>query len=301
MTRPGQVIDVRGRPVHVVADGSGRPPLLLTAGLGGAWYDWSPLMPHLPAAHRIVRVDRPGLGGSPGHGRVPTLRRESELLAAVIEDCCEQGAIVVAHSLAGLHAEALARSRPDLVRGLVLVDVSNGPSGVRPTGTTTPRQVPIRGTPTEPGTAAARAAWGLAELADRTGVSARIGPQAFAAALRLLTHGPPPDAVLTAGRRTFRSAEPAAAAWCELIAYRRTVLDLAALRRTDFPSIPAHVLTATGDLGRRSGLRWIERQQALAVELGARHRVVAEAGHFLAWHRPDAVAAAVDDVVGRLR
>lgn len=301
MTRPGVLVDVDGQPVHVVEDAAGDPPLLLTSGLGGAWYDWSPLMPHLPTGHRLLRLDRPGLGESPGHGGLPTLDREVELLAGVIERFCDAGAVVVAHSLAGLHAEALARTRPELVRGLVLVDVSNGPPGAgRPTGATS-RLAPVRGAPTDPSTATARLAWSLAGLTDRTGISPHLGPPSFTAALRLLAHGPIPDSVRTAGRRAFSSAEPAAAAWCELLAYRRTILDLSALRRTDFPAIPGSVVTAIGDLPRGAGQRWIERHRALATELGARHRVVPDAGHFLAWHRPATVAAAVDDVLGRVR
>lgn len=290
MPPPGDFVDLGGQPVHVVTDAAGEPPIVLTAGLGGAWYDWSTLMPHLPPGHRVLRFDRPGLGSSPGAERVPTLSAEAERLAAVIRHVTPHGAVVVAHSLAGLHAEALARRCPSLVRGLVLVDPSNGPTGADPNGTVRSR-IPL--------TTAARSAWSLARAADRCGLSARVGPAAFAATVRVLAREPVPGEVLTAGRRAFASAVPAAAACCELLAYRRTATDLAALREHSFPAVPAYVLTALGDLGRSAGRRWLDRHDRLAVELGARHRVLAGAGHFLAWHRPDAVAAAVADVVRR--
>lgn len=283
MRAPGQSVDINGKRLHVVVDGVGEPPLLLASGLGGAWYDWIPLLAHLPAGHRVVRFDRPGLGESPPHRSVPTLTGEVERLAALIRCFSERGAVVVAHSLAGLHAEALARRHPELVHGLVLVDPSTGP--------------PHRVAPGWLRAYAGNAGWALARFGDRTGLSVRFGPGAVTAALRLAGPGRTPAGVLTEGRAAFRSAVPAAAAWCEQVGYRSMVNDLVALRDSGFPAVPSWVLTAAGDLHGSGALRWIRRHQRLAAELGGRYRLLTHEGHFLAWEAPEAVAEAIRDVL----
>ena len=71
----------------------------------------------------VLRLDRPGLVRTPWPGVLPELSAEVETLVDLIERM-EAPAVLVAHSMAGLHAEALARRRPDLVAALVLVDSS---------------------------------------------------------------------------------------------------------------------------------------------------------------------------------
>ncbi|MFC7744413.1 alpha/beta fold hydrolase [Nocardiopsis composta] len=65
--------------------------------------------------YRVVRFDRRNLR--------PTLRSEAMRLAGLAE-AAGGPVVVVAHSVAALHAEAFARLRPELVCGLVLVDPS---------------------------------------------------------------------------------------------------------------------------------------------------------------------------------
>ena len=111
--------------VHVVE--SGPPdgvPLLLTSGLGGAWFDWAPAVALLRDRYRVTVFDRPGLGLSPAAAARPTLRRDTAILAALAERAGPP-VIVLAHSMAAFHAEALARLRPGLVRGMVLADPSH--------------------------------------------------------------------------------------------------------------------------------------------------------------------------------
>jgi len=75
----------------------------------------------------LVAVDLPGHGRSPwrdDHDYRPSVNAVS--VAEAVEDAAPDAAVVVGMSLGGLTAAALAGLRPDLVRRLVLVDVTPG-------------------------------------------------------------------------------------------------------------------------------------------------------------------------------
>lgn len=105
--------------------GASRVPtlvLLAGAGLGSAF--WEPVLTHLPGWH--VLIDRQGRLGTRCSG-LPSLDVQAAVLARLLEDLgVADGAptILVAHSMAAFEAELLARRRPDLVDGIVLVDPS---------------------------------------------------------------------------------------------------------------------------------------------------------------------------------
>jgi pimeloyl-ACP methyl ester carboxylesterase len=79
----------------------------------------------------LVAPDLPGHGHSdspaPGVGTAPAANAAD--LASVIERLAPDAAVVVGMSLGGLTAIALAATRPDLVRRLVLVDITPGVTG----------------------------------------------------------------------------------------------------------------------------------------------------------------------------
>lgn len=117
-----EIVNAGREQVHVVESGPvDGVPLLMTAGLGGAWFDWVPTVELLRDEYRVTAFDRPGLGLSPAGNARPTLRRDAATLEALAERA-GRPVIVLAHSMAAFHAEALARLRPGLVRGMVLVD-----------------------------------------------------------------------------------------------------------------------------------------------------------------------------------
>nr|WP_250648969.1 MULTISPECIES: alpha/beta hydrolase [unclassified Actinomyces] len=96
--------------------------LLAGAGLGSAF--WEPVLALAPGAH--VVVDRQGRLGTHCPGP-PALHAQAAVLARLMEDLAvADGAptVLVAHSMAAFEAELLARRRPDLVDGIVLVDPS---------------------------------------------------------------------------------------------------------------------------------------------------------------------------------
>ncbi|HEX7309264.1 alpha/beta fold hydrolase, partial [Lentzea sp.] len=124
------MVTVAGSNLHLVVDGpADAPPVVLVSGLAGAVADWDPVTQLLAPSARVVRFDRPGNGESTPSSEFPSARREVAVLDAVV-DVAGGPAVLVGHSLAGLHVEAYARLRPERVRGAVLVDPSLVPPGI---------------------------------------------------------------------------------------------------------------------------------------------------------------------------
>ena len=108
---------------HVGGEGE---PLLLLHGLSGSAGNWVELLPDLLQRYRVLAVDLPGHAGS---GRLPRGASTADfaaVAAAVLEAEALGPALVAGHSFGGLVALRLARSRPELVRGLLLVS----PAGI---------------------------------------------------------------------------------------------------------------------------------------------------------------------------
>jgi pimeloyl-ACP methyl ester carboxylesterase len=271
--------ELGGRHVHWVRRGGGRPPVLLLGGCGVPSTAWEPLLPALDG-YQVVQLDRPGLLGTPWPGVLPTLEAEVATLTALVERV-DGPVVLVAHSMAGLHAEALVRLRPDLVSGLVLIDssVEWWPARTRTTSRTIER------------------CWlGLARLA-RTAL--RLRPvQLLGSALdrllvtaqsnrRLLDRRPP------AAYSVYRNGEAVASVIAEQAAYERQVSDLAELRAaSSFPELAVVVVTAG------NSRRWIRKQARLAALLGGRQVLAADAHHLVMMDRPDLIADAVREVAG---
>jgi pimeloyl-ACP methyl ester carboxylesterase len=107
------------------AGGAGTP-LLLVHGLGGSGANWIEVLPELVERHRVFVVDLPGHAGSeplPGGASVGDF---AAAVARVLEAEKVEGALVAGHSFGGLVALRLAHSRPELVRGLLLI----APAGI---------------------------------------------------------------------------------------------------------------------------------------------------------------------------
>jgi pimeloyl-ACP methyl ester carboxylesterase len=278
--------DVDGTRLHVVRDGASGPLVLFTQGLGGAWYDWDPVVPLLAAEHRLVRFDRPGLGWSQpeppsGPPRPQTLEGEARRMARLLDElqvARDEKVVVVAHSYGAFHAEAFVRMFPERSAGLVLVD-----------GSVEPDITPKPGGPVRP------LAQGLVETLRVLGWHQLIGPRVRRGifAIASVTHRDP-DPVTT--RAVYRSSRVAAATANELTSYRPVAVELLELRcERRFPAVPAVLLAGTAGSGARE---WLARQYGLARLLGGAEVVeLPDAKHLMAADRPDAVAAAVRSVV----
>lgn len=270
---PGShVTSLGGRLVHLrVWPGEG-PPVLLLGGCAVPSYAFGSVVTALPGRW-LVALDRPGMVDTPWPGHLPRLAEEVATLLALCQAVGEPP-VIVAHSMAGPHAEALVREHPGSVRGLVLLDAS------------------IEVDPGPPSPATERA-WLAASRAALNG--ARIPPFAVAAsfATRLavwsqsqrlhLTYARPPRV-----RELFRRPDTLASVVAEQAAYAAQLTDLETLlETTTWPGTPALVLTA----GSRPG--WVRKQRVLAHRLLARQIVVDDSRHLMMVDRPDLVADAV--------
>jgi pimeloyl-ACP methyl ester carboxylesterase len=269
--------------MHLVETGpDDGPVVLVTSGLGGAWFDWDEVVAVLPGC-RVLCFDRPGTGGSPPGRAVPSLRTEVDRLA-VLARHAGRPVTLVAHSMAAFQAEALARIHPELVHGLVLVDPSCEPSArarVRLAAVLTPVNL------------------AFGRFLDRTGLARRIGPFGRRLVMnRVSKRGEIAPRSLV--EDVYGRGEVLGMLMAENTAYNEMAADLLALRtRRPFPPIPLEVLTALGDLHNAdSARRWARCHHDLAAmsPLG-RQAELNTALHMVHVDEPDTVAAAVTRVV----
>jgi pimeloyl-ACP methyl ester carboxylesterase len=123
----GGFVEVGGGRLHVVELGQTErpddPPVLLIHGASANLEDMRmALGERLAAHHRVILVDRPGLGWSERsdpYGNAPA--RQAAMLSEMLERLDVGSAIVVGHSLGGAVAAAMALDDPSRVAGLLLL------------------------------------------------------------------------------------------------------------------------------------------------------------------------------------
>lgn len=122
---PGRLVSAGDSQVHVLVQGSG-PVVLIDSGLGGSSVEWESVVAELRAEFTVVTYDRPGYTWSPG-SRVDrsTLAAARRIIAILDALEVREPAILVGHSLGGIHVRAVAALHPDRVSALVLVDPSH--------------------------------------------------------------------------------------------------------------------------------------------------------------------------------
>lgn len=250
---------------HILPEGAGRPPVLICAGMAGAWFHWDRVAAALSRDHEVIRFDRPGLGLSSGHLGPPTLGEEAGRIAAL----AGTGAVVVGHSVAGLHAEAFARLHPGQVAGLVLVD---------PSCESAPR---ARAGPCG---AAVRAVQRVLPALGRTFGATALAYPVLPLAHRLLT------GTSGQGRPVYGRGPVLAAALAEWLAYPDMAAELGELRASrPFPQIPVVVLSAGPE---------DPCHRDLARLLNARLVTLPDVGHQVQLERPEVIVEAVRTLGG---
>lgn len=111
------------RPGVVEFGGSG-PGILLLHGLMGRARTWWPVARWLTSYGRVVGLDARSHGHSPHRGGA---WRTEDFVADAADALTELGlgpAVVIGHSMGGLHAWALAATHPELVRAVVVEDMA---------------------------------------------------------------------------------------------------------------------------------------------------------------------------------
>jgi pimeloyl-ACP methyl ester carboxylesterase len=285
------LVDVPGHPgatLRVEVHHADAPvTALFSSGLGLPLDLWHPVTDLLPDV-RCVLFDRPGMGGSTPWHRVVDLPEEVDLLSTVLAAAGpgpDPAAVVVGHSHGGLFAEGLARTHPEVVRGLVLVDAS------------------------DPELEATRLQLGGAPAAWAARVAARpwLAPIAKDVAATAVLAGGATRAAPGRARRALVTAygQPAQleATVAELVAVGDDARALLALAKTHpLPDVPVHLVVATraGRPTRHRRTGWLRRMTDRAAQLGAGTvRTDVDSGHLVMLDAPDAVARAVQACVTR--
>src|SRR6266550_3418696 len=121
--------------VWVTVEGVG-DPVVLIPGLFGSAFGYRSVLPRLvDAGYRPIVIEPLGIGTSarPEHADY-SLTAQADRVAAALDRLGVGDAIVVAHSVGAAIAYRLAYRRPDLVRGIVSLDVGTAGrgSGVSP-------------------------------------------------------------------------------------------------------------------------------------------------------------------------
>lgn len=110
---------------HEVSGGAGSPVLVLANSLGTDLRVWDPLVPYLADRFRLVRYDKRGHGLTDLTPGPYTIAGLADDLAGLLDAAGIGEALVCGLSVGGMIAQQLAASRPDLVRGLVLMDTAH--------------------------------------------------------------------------------------------------------------------------------------------------------------------------------
>lgn len=135
--------DRPGVPARAV---SPAPPVVLIHGSGGAIDWWEELTPLLSQqGRRVISLDLLGYGGSEKPASGYSIESQASLVAQVLAKLEVDSAVVVGHSLGGKVATALAEGSPDLVAGLVILDMSPDSSYGGLSGTARAARLPVVG------------------------------------------------------------------------------------------------------------------------------------------------------------
>jgi pimeloyl-ACP methyl ester carboxylesterase len=101
--------------------GAGNPIVLLPSGAHDH-HDYDELRALLPDRYRSISLDWPGHGSSPPGKGPASAMCFADLTEQVVEQLAPAGAVVLGNSVGGFSAARLAIRRPELVKGLVIVD-----------------------------------------------------------------------------------------------------------------------------------------------------------------------------------
>lgn len=119
---PGRLVDVGGKPVHVVEKGDGAP-IVLVHGFAGNTTEWEDtILEPLSESRRVIAVELFGMGFS---ARLPDTVYDYDLwanqLVGLLDVLGIERADFVGHSLGGAVISVLAAEHPERVNKLVLV------------------------------------------------------------------------------------------------------------------------------------------------------------------------------------
>jgi pimeloyl-ACP methyl ester carboxylesterase len=116
-------VTLHGQRISVARSGAGSPVVVLEAGLASSKETWAKVASDLAKAHVVFAYDRPGQGASEPTQRPRTGQQIVQDLRALLQaQELPPPYVLVGHSMGGLYMQLYARSYPEEVAALVLVD-----------------------------------------------------------------------------------------------------------------------------------------------------------------------------------
>lgn len=277
---PGRLVEIDGRFSHIHCTGDGVPTIVLESGLDdrGSW-SWATVQEELSRISRVCAYDRAGMLWSEPRAGPRDAERIADELHALLGAASETPPyVMVGHSFGGLYVRVFDDRYPGETTGFVFVDASHPEQEER---------FP-------------------AEVREMMRANSDENPRWL---LRIFT----PFRILTGERptprtaywwRTFTEGVLAEAAADEAIyeqAARTGPLgDRAVIVLTSGMPMEMPGISETGNVAMGRVMLELHGELA-ALSTNSDHRVVDGAGHYIHRDRPDAVVAAVRDVVTAVR
>lgn len=281
-------LDRGGRALRWLEAGEGAPAVLFEAGAMSPVVTFAATFEALAPDHRVIAYDRAGYGASDAAPLSLDLQLGDLLAMLEMAGPC----VVVAHSWGGLLAQMATWARPDLVRGLVLLDPSHEcfwtelltaeqrvEMGRHPS-----RMSPAREDPRIDGVLGFGREL-AADVARSVGGDDHLHDLLIEACLSYLET----DEQLF----TYLDELPMILDHLDDIVVRRS--------RSVWPKVPVALFTAMKGRPADSAEQVIAVQDEVAAATHGRHTVVPDAGHYIHVDRPDLVVESVREVGDRLR
>lgn len=274
---PGQRYDVGGFKLHINCMGQGSPVVVLDAGVGGFSLEWMPVQKALSEHTKVCAYDRAGYGWS-DMGPLPrtTAHISYELHQLLHAAQLKPPYILVGHSFGGYSVQHFARSYPEEVAGMVLVDSSHPEQVERlPTTQKQRRRTAIPG-----------------------GRSVYMLP-------RVQLHPNYPEAYVPIAHQLLSS-------WKSILTVREEMLNFKlsadqVRSAGELPDVPLLVLTRGlrvwpyNDYGDAMEVMWMTLQDELAqLEPKAVHLIAEQSGHSIHMDEPGLVINAVGTMFNRI-
>jgi len=120
---PGDLVELKGRSLHLLSMGEGSPAVVFESGLMSTVLSWGDIQAEIAKDARAVSYDRAGLGWSdPGPAPRDAGQIVNELHQLLEQARVSAPFILVGHSFGGLTTRLFAARYPEEVAGLVLID-----------------------------------------------------------------------------------------------------------------------------------------------------------------------------------
>ena len=123
---PGQLVDIGGRRMHLLAVGEGAPAVVIIPALGANVLEWVRVLRGAVCETTVCAYDRAGLGWSdPSHGPVTIDAMADDLRVLLKAAGIAPPYVIAGHSMGGVVARRFQSRYPEDVAGMLLIDSSH--------------------------------------------------------------------------------------------------------------------------------------------------------------------------------